>query len=84
MSRHGGGGFVFHHGYAEMLPYSEYAYEQDAFRCASIKISYALTEVGEEDGCFAVIPGSHKSRFQQSAGRAASRSCPPAGAASAL
>ena len=64
MSRHGGGGFVFHHGYAEMLPYSEYAFEQDVFRCASIKISYALTDVGEEDGCFAVIPGSHKSRFQ--------------------
>ena len=64
MSRHGGGGFVFHHGYAEMLPYSEYAYERDAFRCASIKISYALTKVGVEDGCFAVIPGSHKSRFR--------------------
>ena len=64
MSRHGGGGFVFHHGYAEMLPYSEYAFERDAFRCTSIKIAYALTNVGVEDGCFAVIPGSHKSRFR--------------------
>ena len=64
MSRHGGGGFVFHHGYAEMLPYSEYAFEHDTFRCASVKISYALTEVGVEDGCFAVIPGSHKSHFR--------------------
>lgn len=64
MSRHGGGGFVFHHGSAELLPYSEYAFEQDTFRCASVKISYALTDVGVEDGCFAVIPGSHKSRFR--------------------
>ena len=64
MSRRGGGGFVFHHGYAELLPYSEYVFEQDAFRCASIKISFALTEVGVEDGCFAVIPGSHKSHFR--------------------
>jgi hypothetical protein len=63
MSRHGGGGFVFHHGYAEMLPYSEYAFERDGFLCASIKISYALTDVGVEDGCFTVIPGSHKSHF---------------------
>ncbi len=30
----------------------------------SVKISYALTDVGVEDGCFAVIPGSHKSNFQ--------------------
>ena len=64
MSRRSGGGFVFHHGYAELLPYSEYAFEQDAFRCASIKISFALTDVGVEDGCFAVIPGSHKSHFR--------------------
>ena len=84
MSRHSGGGFVFHHGYAEMLPYSEYVFEQDAFRCASIKISFALTDVGVEDGCFAVIPGSHKSHFRNPAGGAGSRSCPSAGAASAL
>ena len=64
MSRHRGGGFVFHHGYAEMLPYSEYAFERDTFHCVSIKISYALTDVSVEDGCFAVIPGSHKSHFQ--------------------
>ncbi|MCH2693494.1 MAG: phytanoyl-CoA dioxygenase family protein [Acidobacteriia bacterium] len=64
MSRNTGGGFVFHHGYAELLPYSEYIFDQGTFRCASIKISYALSDVGVEDGCFAVIPGSHKSNFQ--------------------
>ncbi len=63
MSRRRGGGFRFHHGAAELLPYSEYAFENDEFRCVSSKISFALTEVDEEGGCFAVIPGSHKSCF---------------------
>ena len=63
LSRHSHGAFRFHHGYAELLPYSEYAYEHDGFKCVSVKISYALTDVGVEDGCFAVIPGSHKSAF---------------------
>jgi hypothetical protein len=63
MSRNSAGAFVFHHGYAELLPYSEFAFVDGAFRCVSVKISYALTDVGIEDGCFAVIPGSHKSNF---------------------
>ena len=64
MSRHQGGAFRFHHGYAELLPYSEYVCSDANFSCVSVKISYALTDVGVEDGCFAVIPGSHKSNFQ--------------------
>jgi len=63
MARHGGGGFKFHHGYAELLPYSEYSFENGQFKCVSVKISYALSDVGVEDGCFAVIPGSHKSNY---------------------
>jgi hypothetical protein len=63
LSRHGRGAFRFHHGYAELLPYSEYVFQDGGFKCVSAKISYALTEVGVEDGCFAVIPGSHKSNF---------------------
>ena len=64
MCRNPGGAIAFHHGYAELLPYSEYAFDEGAFGCVSVKISYALTDVGVEDGCFAVIPGSHKSNFQ--------------------
>lgn len=64
MSRHHGGAFRFHHGYAELLPYSEFACIDGDFRCVSVKVSYALTDVGVEDGCFAVLPGSHKSNFQ--------------------
>ena len=63
LSRHNHGAFRFHHGYAELLPYSEYAYDNDGFKCVSVKISFALTDVDVEDGCFAVIPGSHKSAF---------------------
>ena len=63
MSRGSRGAFLFHHGYAELLPYREYAFENGEFRCMSVKISYALTDVGVHDGCFAVIPGSHKSNF---------------------
>lgn len=64
MCRNPGGAIAFHHGYAELLPYSEYAFDDGAFGCVSVKISYSLTDVGVEDGCFAVIPGSHKSNFQ--------------------
>ena len=63
MSRNSGGAFRFHHGYAELLPYSEYAFRDGMFKCVSVKIGYALTDVEVEDGCFAVIPGSHKSNF---------------------
>ncbi len=63
MSRNSGGAFRFHHGYAELLPYSEYAFRDGGFKCVSVKIGYALTDVDVEDGCFAVIPGSHKSNF---------------------
>jgi len=63
MSRTRAGAFRFHHGGAELLPYSEYAVEDGHFQCVSVKISFALTDVGVEDGCLAVIPGSHKSNF---------------------
>ena len=45
------------------MPYSEYAVQNGHFQCVSVKISFALTDVGVEDGCLAVIPGSHKSNF---------------------
>lgn len=63
MSRNSGGAFRFHHGYAELLPYSEYAFLDGEFKCVSVKIGYALTDIDVKDGCFAVIPGSHKSNF---------------------
>ena len=63
MSRGGQGAFRFHHGHAELLPYSEYSFHDNKFQCVSVKIAYALTDVGIHDGCFTVISGSHKSNF---------------------
>lgn len=63
MARTSGRGSVLHHGYAELLAYSEYALNRDRFECVSVKIGYALTDVGPDDGPFAVIPGSHKSNY---------------------
>lgn len=63
MARTTGRGTVLHHGYSELLAYSEYALNRDRFECVSVKIGYALSDVGPGDGPFVVIPGSHKSNF---------------------
>ena len=52
-----------HHGYSELLAYSEFAVTGGEFKCVSVKIGYALTDVAVENGAFAVIPGSHKSSY---------------------
>ena len=64
MSRNSRGAFRFHHGGAELLPYSEFAYRNGQFECVSVKIVFPLRDCRVEDGCFAVIPGSHKSNFR--------------------
>lgn len=58
-----GGWTSLHHGYSELLAYSEYALNNNRFQCVSVKIGYALTDVTVENGAFAVIPGSHKSNY---------------------
>ena len=61
--RRSGRSTVFHHGHSELLSYSEFAVTNGEFRCVSVKIGYALTDVSVENGAFAVIPGSHKSSY---------------------
>ena len=63
MARNRGRCSNLHHGYAELLSYSEYAIDDGQFKCVSVKIAYALRDVSIEEGSFAVIPGSHKSNF---------------------
>jgi len=63
MSRNQGRSSGLHHGYAELLAYCEYAFGAGEFKCVSVKVAYALTDVAKEEGAFAVIPGSHKSNF---------------------
>ena len=61
--RQSGRSTVFHHGYSELLSYSEFAVTDGKFKCVSVKIGYALTDVAVENGAFAVIPGSHKCSY---------------------
>ncbi len=61
--RQSGRSTVFHHGYSELLSYSEFAVTNGQFKCVSVKIGYALTDVSVENGAFCVIPGSHKSSY---------------------
>lgn len=63
MSRVPGNCSRLHHGYAELLAYSEYAVNRDRFECVSVKIAYALTNIALEHGPFVVVPGSHKCNF---------------------
>ena len=63
MSRAPGNSTRLHHGYAELIAYSEYAVNRDRFECVSVKIAYALTDVDMEHGPFVIIPGSHKCNF---------------------
>jgi hypothetical protein len=63
LSRCPGRATVFHHGYSELLSYSEFAYNRSRFECVSVKVGYALTDVDAHEGAFAVIPGSHKGNF---------------------
>ena len=63
MTRNQGRSTNLHHGYAELLSYSEYAIDEGQFKCVSVKIGYALRDVSIEEGSFVVIPGSHKSNF---------------------
>lgn len=63
MARNQGKSSNLHHGYAELLAYCEYAFGDGQFKCVSVKIAYALTDVSIEEGAFTVMPGSHKSNF---------------------
>ncbi len=63
LSRCPGRATVFHHGYSELLSYSEFACNRSRFECVSVKVGYALTDVDVHEGAFAVIPGSHKGNY---------------------
>lgn len=70
MTRNQGRHSNLHHGYAELLSYSEFAIDEGEFKCVSVKVAYALRDVSIEEGSFAVIPGSHKSNFDNPFGGA--------------
>jgi hypothetical protein len=63
ISRWGGGYTGFHLGGTPLAPCCNFRCHNGRFFSTLVKVVYALTDCGPEDGCFAVIPGSHKSNF---------------------
>jgi ectoine hydroxylase-related dioxygenase (phytanoyl-CoA dioxygenase family) len=61
ISRWGGGFTHFHLGNAPVAPCCQFRFADGRFYCTLVKVVFPLLDCGPEDGCFAVIPGSHKS-----------------------
>jgi hypothetical protein len=63
ISRWGGGFTGFHLGGTPLAPCCNFRCHNGKFFCTLVKVVFPLLDCGPEDGCFAVIPGSHKSNF---------------------
>jgi hypothetical protein len=63
ISRWGGGYTGFHLGGTPLVSCCQFRYHNGGFFCPLVKVVYPLLDCGPGDGCFAVIPGSHKSNF---------------------
>ena len=53
----------FHLGNTPVAPSCQFRVHDGKFLSTLVKVVYPLTDQGVEDGCFSVIPGSHKSNF---------------------
>lgn len=64
LSDTGAEGLVLH-GPGRTLPLAEVSYRYLGGRmlCGMVTVEFALTDVGPDDGGFAVVPGSHKANF---------------------
>ncbi len=63
ISRWGGGYTGFHLGGTPLASCCNFRCHNGRFSCTLVKVVFPLLDCGPEDGCFAVIPGSHKSNF---------------------
>ncbi len=61
--RRSGGSFAIHSGGQNAIVRNQYNFVNGHFRCGQVNILLALTDVGPGDGGTLVIPGSHKSNF---------------------
>ena len=61
--RKGSGPLELHGGGTPWDPIGFYRVADGAIRCGLTVVSYALCDVGDDDGGFVVVPGSHKSSF---------------------
>ena len=56
---------TFHFHGTPLVPPASYRYHNDRIVSTLTKAVFPLLDCDEEDGCFAVIPGSHKSNFER-------------------
>jgi hypothetical protein len=61
--RRSGGAFPIHSGGHNAIVRNQYHFVNGHFRCGQVNILLALTDVGPGDGGTLVVPGSHKSNF---------------------
>ena len=61
--RRGGGPFGLHGGATPWKPAIAYEVPHGQIHCGLLVVGYALCDVGESDGGFCPLPGSHKSNF---------------------
>jgi hypothetical protein len=60
---------AFHLGNTPVTPSCQFRSHDGRFLSTLVKVVYPLTDQGVEDGCFSVIPGSHKSQYASPFGR---------------
>lgn len=65
ISRWGGGFTPFHLGNTPLSHTCQFRVQNGKFYSTLVKVVYPLFDCDPEDGCFAVIPGSHKSNFER-------------------
>jgi hypothetical protein len=66
---HAGDRTAFHLGNTPVSPACQFRAHDGRFLSTLVKVVYPLTDQGVEDGCFSVIPGSHKSLYANPYGR---------------
>ena len=63
MRHHDDGHTPFHGSNTPLRPACQFRVQNGEFHSTLVKVVYPLTDQEVDDGCFSVIPGSHKSNF---------------------
>lgn len=75
--RKGSGSLELHGGGTPWDPIGYYRVTDGVIHCGLTVVSYALCDVGSDDGGFVVVPGSHKSGFPRPKGLLNPEDCRP-------
>lgn len=75
--RKGSGSLELHGGGTPWDPIGYYRVTDGVIHCGLTVVSYALCDVGSDDGGFVVVPGSHKSGFRRPEGLVDPEDCRP-------